>query len=371
MQKPYLLTLNQNQGYYWSKNEKEFLSALGNNAGNMVFGSAMQRVLKGGFPANSMQIPSRKKFDSTGCDGIVIAAANWLQPRVDLGLQLQQLKKLNTSVVICGLGAQSIDNNIPELNENTVKYLKLISDSSNYISVRGNFTAEVLANYGIHNVIVTGCPSLLWHVDHPAAIQNKPIILHDNKISMNATIPAKDFSRKILDKRMILAKHMVKNCIEQETDLVVQTELPMMRFKNGNQVKKDLEYLSPLFHPYTIEDSQKWATKHVKYFGSVSDWIAYCANKSFVLGTRLHGVITSLLAGTPSMLVTHDQRTMEMSRKASIPNISSEEILSMTTYDFAELRQRIDIEAFNHRQKLYFSDFKDFFRLNDVPTSLA
>ena len=38
--------------------------------------------------------------------------------------------------------------------------LRAISERSNLLSVRGAFTADLLARYGVHNVSVTGCPSI-------------------------------------------------------------------------------------------------------------------------------------------------------------------------------------------------------------------
>ena len=40
----------------------------------------------------------------------------------------------------------------------------------------------------------------------------------------------------------------------------------------------------------------------------------------FIFGTRIHGNIVSLLAGTPSMVFAHDSRTLELSRYFEIPH---------------------------------------------------
>lgn len=346
------------------------LGSLGNNTGNMLFGSAIQRIFKNGFPSNSMKIPTKEELESTCSDGIVIAAANWLQPRTDFESQWQQLRNIDVPVVICGLGAQSMDGNIPQLKDGTINFLRLISERSKYLSVRGNFTAKVLEKYGIHNVVVTGCPSLLWHCDHPAYIHKKPLICNGNKISISATIPAKDFSR-VMNKRMTLAHYLLGQCLKHGLDLVAQTELPLMRLKNGNQTQQDLTFLKSLVHPYDLEYCRNWAKTSIKYFASTSDWISYCSNKSFVVGTRLHGIVSALLSGTPALLITHDKRTIEMSKQASIPNISSETILKMGDLDFQRLRDGLEIDAFNERQKTYFNEFKHFWELNDVQTTLG
>ncbi|CAN5792651.1 hypothetical protein BH18ACT13_BH18ACT13_17120 [soil metagenome] len=43
--------------------------------------------------------------------------------------------------------------------------MKIASEWSDSISVRGDYSAEVLAHYGIDNVTITGCPPLLSNLD--------------------------------------------------------------------------------------------------------------------------------------------------------------------------------------------------------------
>ena len=44
-----------------------------------------------------------------------------------------------------------------------MRLLKVISDHSRKIAVRGPFTAEACAKLGIKNVEVIGCQSMFWH----------------------------------------------------------------------------------------------------------------------------------------------------------------------------------------------------------------
>jgi hypothetical protein len=60
----------------------------------------------------------------------------------------------------------------------------------------------------------------------------------------------------------------------------------------------------------------------VKAFVDPRPWIEYLATREFVFGTRLHGVIAGLLAGTASHLVAHDSRTLELARYFGIPHTS-------------------------------------------------
>ena len=46
-----------------------------------------------------------------------------------------------------------------EKNSDTIRALKIMSEHSQYIAVRGNITGEYLDKIGIHNWKVIGCPS--------------------------------------------------------------------------------------------------------------------------------------------------------------------------------------------------------------------
>lgn len=109
----------------------------------------------------------------------------------------------------------------------------------------------------------------------------------------------------------------------------------------------------------------------MRAFANVPEWMVYLANKDFVLGTRLHGVIAALLAGTPAMLVTHDSRTEEMAKFAAIPSVSGHELLETGKIDPEALLARADFAAFNKRQKDYFRDFRSYLDSNGVPHRLT
>src|SRR5262249_22564141 len=77
----------------------------------------------------------------------------------------KNIQRAALPVVVFGLGSQAGLNGPPgsSIAPETVRLLKVISDHSRKIAVRGAFTAEVCARFGISNVEVVGCQSVFWH----------------------------------------------------------------------------------------------------------------------------------------------------------------------------------------------------------------
>ena len=68
-------------------------------------------------------------------------------------------------VVVFGLGSQAPLAGPYEFNpaSETIRLLKVLSDHSRRMAVRGAFTADVCIRLGINNVEVIGCQSIFWH----------------------------------------------------------------------------------------------------------------------------------------------------------------------------------------------------------------
>jgi len=151
---------------------RDGLSATGMNTGNLLFISALRRVVQHQTKSDIGRFVPEEVRERH--DGVIVPAANWLSASSDFGGLASLIEKADLPTTIVGLGAQSFNGQPPILSEGTLRLVKVIAERSKNLSVRGPFTAEVLAHYGINNVVVTGCPSLLWHVDRPASATKLP-----------------------------------------------------------------------------------------------------------------------------------------------------------------------------------------------------
>ncbi|WP_138069852.1 polysaccharide pyruvyl transferase family protein [Sulfitobacter sp. EhC04] len=347
---------------------QEIFDAAG-NTGNMLFLSSVRRLVK----HDQAKLGGKLSDEALeGADGIVIPAANWLQDSRDLGGLAKRLEKIDLPICIMGLGAQAIEERKIKLPEGSQRFLKVISERCSSLSVRGDFTAEVVASHGVKNVTVTGCPSFLWHVDRPAEVAR--IISRRAPLRVAVLItPAGDYIQKQPNLRTHLTRKLLQFAFDHGASSIGQTELPLMQVARSEvgadnpEIAAILEFL----FERPADEAAKYLRKNFHLFANVPEWMTFSANHDLVLGTRLHGVVAGLLSGTPSVLVTHDTRTVEMGRQAGIPTIPAEEIIRGEKIDPDQIVKQSDFTAFNSRQRTYFKEFKDFLKNNDVPNRLA
>jgi hypothetical protein len=58
----------------------------------------------------------------------------------------------------------------------------------------------------------------------------------------------------------------------------------------------------------------------VRFFLDPKTWFEHLAQYDLSFGTRIHGNIAALLAGTPALLLAHDSRTLELAEYHEIPH---------------------------------------------------
>lgn len=349
------------------------LSYTGRNTGNLLFIDALRRVIdhrdyapEVGFNPDAV----REKHD-----GLVIPAANWLNGASDWGGLADLIERSKLPCVMVGLGAQAPSpDRMPRVSAGTQRLLHVVAERSHSVAVRGTFSAEVVNQLGVNNVTVTGCPSLLWHVDRPAKIV-QDALPERPRIAVNSSRenPLEALGKNDLRNRISCL--ISEQAIQDGFDYVVQTEVPDLDFamalEQGRTASPDtLAYLRAAFGADMAELS-RYFRNHVQAYFDPQAWISAMERTDAVIGTRLHGVIAGLLAGTPSVLVTHDTRTVEMAEQASIPSVPADTILSNGRLDAARLIEEADFSAFRKRMQDYYTRFRTFFEQNNVSTALV
>jgi hypothetical protein len=96
----------------------------------------------------------------------------------------------------------------------------------------------------------------------------------------------------------------------------------------------------------------------------------FLATQDFAFGTRFHGNVAALLAGTPAMLLTHDSRTAELAEYHGIPHRSMATVVAEQT-DASELYDAADFESFNALMPRRFATYVAFLDRNELPHVFA
>ena len=87
-------------------------------------------------------------------------------------------------------------------------------------------------------------------------------------------------------------------------------------------------------------------------------WLDDVRRMDFMFGTRIHGNIVALLAGTPSYVIAHDTRTLELARYFGIPHRTTAEVTP--DMDAADLYAEADYAGVMTGHAARFAVFTDY-----------
>lgn len=354
-ERPAVLGINANSKNIASKASTErMLQDFGNNIGNMIFSESLFTVLQN---AKRCEFHfSRQELED--CDVVVIAAANWVNPYSDFGDLAARIEASGLPVIISGIGAQISDGNtLPPLKPGTMRLLKLASESSKAISVRGEFSCEILSSYGIKNVVATGCPSLLL------AGQKGPKLRLTGNLGISDVVM--HATRHLYGKPNKFQNYLYKEAFRLKTDIILQSELVDMFCVYNSQVDESKALLYEEILKLTYNEDLVAVKNYLQHHGKIqttfSEWIQYLFGKKFCIGSRVHGTIASLIAGTPAVLITHDTRTEELANKMALPFVRQTEIDTDCPFDIFSYYDCTKFDKFVANYSTYYNGFLNFF----------
>jgi hypothetical protein len=338
---------------------EQMMLSLGQNTGNMMFTQSLTSVLDGGSWGSFRLDPQ----DVEGHDAIVLAAANWVNDFDDFGWLAERLEKTRVPVFLIGVGAQaSGEGEIPRVNPGTLRLLSLVQERSASISARGSFSCEVLNSYGIKTARPTGCPSLmLMGPEGPSpTLLREPrfdaVSVHSTRHGFSRTDPFQTF--------------LYRQAMRRNLDLVLQSEVADIHYavhgRTGEAVPPRAGEVLPEIYDAPLQDIEGYLGRHGRVFTQYADWIAYMRQRTFCFGTRIHGTIAALIAGTPATLVVHDSRTAELAQIMGVPTVRWQDVPTDRDIDIARLWSRPQLRDFVARFGGYYSHFLDYMAENDL-----
>jgi hypothetical protein len=341
---------------------------VGTNSGNMLFAEAVFKTLsvdgieidRHGYGANA----KRAEYINANYDALVLPMANSFRVAWSSMLDnyYQLINRLTIPVTIVGVGVQtSLDydlSNLSPIDNVSKRLIGAILDRSASIGVRGECTAAYFRKLGFSGslVDVIGCPSMFLH-GRDFTIVDKGRLDTDSAIAINVTSSfKKSCFRDGLDLMLLLAdKHIRKY---RNSNLICQEGRSLSTMLWGAGKGTEFDGVSDeSFRALTVG-------KRAKFFVDPSTWISYLRHADFCFGTRLHGNIAALLAGTPAMILASDSRTLELADFFDIPYRRMDTVNNHL--DVADLADKVDFSKLMQRHAGHFDNYISFLQKNSL-----
>lgn len=327
------------------------LGTVSTNSGNLLFQDAVYRTLA--TPDAELVVDSlateRPGVDQAHIDRIndefdvvVLPLANAFRPDFvnPLNRLTDAVEKLDLPVVVTGVGGQLDIAADPtsastEVDEATTRFVRAVLERSESIGVRGEITLQYLVHLGFpaDRIDVVGCPSM--HLAGPGAVVEKRVeqLSPDARLAISLT-PSVASMRTVLETNHRRYANLTYLAQDSET-------LGLLLWGQ--------EFASPPGMPGSI-DHYLYQEDKIRYFVDPQPWLDFLAGCDFAFGSRIHGCVAALMAGTPAFLLAHDSRTLELAQFHRIPFQTVPEKLAAgdaDRYDAAELFARTDLTEFN------------------------
>lgn len=341
------------------------MEEVGKNTGNLLFQySSSKNILNPKLNFSNSNV----RFDilKNNIDVLVIPAANQLNPKWDLSWWATIIEKLDKPVVIAGLGAQAKIGEISSIRlpEGTVRFLHLLKERAVYVGMRGQGALQVADKYGLHNAIVSGCPSnFINPVITGASIQSRLDKLATKKsLIVNRLVGTLEEYTREAERALfgLLSENMGR--------YIYQTNISDLNFISSHENEEDLNFIdweANIIAPGLERAEYKRKLKHRgQYFFSAPAWIDEAGKADLNIGMRIHGAVAAIQGGGLGVCVAFDARTLELAETMGYPYVMAADVVAAK--NLAELlrRVRFDPDLFDKKRnelrvsmKLCFEQF--------------
>lgn len=294
---------------------KEMIRQCGENTGNVVFVDSVFEQFR--YDAEvQWSLIDMKQDDNI----YVIPASNWINRNAKvLQTLFLRLRDSKVRVIVLGIGIQmnlgeSVTQFIDDLSGDTVLALKIMSEHSIEIGVRGEITGEVLDRLGIHNWKVIGCPSFYEPFRKYGKSELKEA--SDKNVLVN------------IQGRKRNSYKMMELGMNADADILLQTMDDLPLTIEGGDIRKDhLDTRYPNGN-FNVDQLENYYKQYGKIFYDGYSWEKYLIEKkyTFATGYRFHGNMKSFITGIPTLWIMHDVRTKELIEALKLPHIFHEEL---------------------------------------------
>lgn len=341
---------------------------IGGNTGNLLFlHSVMRTLMTEDTEIDTMSFLHRKHISqrevdycNSEYDAFIIPLACAFRPSFtgELDVLADFVSRLKIPCVVAGAGIQarcSYKELSEDVNHSVRNFLNAVLDKSDCVGLRGEHTAQYLKYLGYKeekDYTIIGCPSMYTFGDslpEPRLTELTP----GSKAAYNCKPTLKrrhyDFIRREaarFDNAMYISQ------IHREIrSLYVGMPYPV------------LSSYPPDF-PVHLSAPEMQEGRMIGVLDKYS-WIHYLEGCDFVFGSRIHGNIAGILAGTPCYIIAGDARVQELASYHNIPFAVYKDLKDDTT--IFDLYEKADYGALRRGHEERVTHYLDFFERNAIP----
>ena len=346
---------------------QETLDALGANSGNLMFQFATTTLIDAPIThIGRTETPYSDVAAVQATKAMIFPAANHLRAGADWTGLNNYLEGMNKPLMILGLGAQSpkiggTAESISELraDAHVMRMIDILRERAKFVSVRGPYTQTVCHELGLEDVHVLGCPSAMINPD-PALGRGMQARLRlaveksdPPRIAVTAAAPfeiREDAPKRDLEQKLF--SWLAGGDAGTEGLYVQQSGgLDAMRAANGHWYEMNRNArasISNIMAPDMVPlDVWAFMARGGRFYTSANQWRDDMRDVDVCIGTRLHGNMAAIAAGTPGIIIAHDSRTGELGQTMHLPSLSLADAMSANSLQEALARVQFDGVAFD------------------------
>ena len=338
------------------------------NTGNMIFAHSVARTLllddtSFGITrtVNNFSNEAVEKINAEyDCFVIPLANAFRVSFQSELDIMTSLIKRLKIPCVVVGIGLQAkVDEALDkdfEFDDSARRFIKAVLEKSAIIGVRGEITAEYMKHLGFteeKDFTVIGCPSMYLYGDQVPLKEIKELT-PQSKVSVNRKIGIPgalhqfiyDSSQKFEDAVFI------PQGIDDLRLLYAGKSIDRQKFPSIHKT-----------YPWQM-DNPICSSGHEIAFTNVPSWLDYLSKREFSFGSRIHGNIAAVLAGTPAYIFAPDSRILELARYHNIQHMAAKDIKKDT--NIFDVYEKADFTSVQRGHKQRFEHYLDFLEANGL-----
>lgn len=343
---------------------------IGGNAGNMLFTYSIMRTLMLEDTQIDTTLTLKEFSDEQAAeinekyDCFVIPLANAFRKTfvAELKVLTNLVRRLTIPCIVIGVGVQTkIEDDINgsfSFDEASKNFVKQVLKKSSIIGVRGEITANYLKKLGFvedKDFTVIGCPSMYMFGDKLEVKEKKELTEYSPVcVNKKINIPGKyhDFLTQTANR--------FKDCV-----YISQVIDDFYLLYLGKPIDRNKYRKIHKTYPYDL--SSKIITQGKETgFTNVPSWLDFLRSRDFSFGTRIHGSVAAVVAGTPAFIFAPDSRILELADYHNLRYMLAKDITDDT--DIFDIYEKTDFSIVKKGHKERFEHYLDFLRMNGLET---